>query len=111
MSWTQTAAIFKSTPRPETAKLLIAFITSDEFQDAMSAGGEKSAPTLSKNIDRKNRVKSVGRADKNQANQYRVWTNDRTAVDWWELQFETTLGTPQGVSPLDVYGFEDVRAL
>lgn len=109
MSWTQTAAIFKSTPRPEMAKLLIAFITSEEFQSAMSAGGTK--PTLSKSIDKKNGVASVDDDENTQANQYRVWTNDRAAVDWWKLQFETTLGTPQGVSPMDVYGFDDVRAM
>lgn len=75
----------------------------------MSAGGTK--PTLSKNIDRKNGVTSVDKGDNTQANQWGMWTNDRAAVDWWELQFWTTSGTPQRVAALDVYCFDDVRAL
>ena len=109
MAWTQTAAIFKSTPRPETAKLFMAFITSEEFQNAMSGGGTK--PTLDMKIDRSNGVHPIDESDNTQANGYALFTNNRTLVDWYKMQYETTLGTPQGVSPLDVYGFDDVRAL
>ncbi|KAJ9606488.1 hypothetical protein H2200_009449 [Cladophialophora chaetospira] len=109
MAWTQTAAIFKSTPRPETAKLFMAFITSEEFQTAMSGGGTQ--PTLDVSINRKNGVHPIDESENTQANRYELFTNNRPLVDWFKMQFETTLGTPQGVSPLDVYGFDDVRAL
>jgi ABC-type Fe3+ transport system substrate-binding protein len=109
MAWTQTAAIFKSTPRPETAKLFMAFITSQEFQIAMSEGGKR--PTLDMSIDRKNGVVPIDESENTQANGYALFTNNRPLVDWYKMQFEMTLGTPQGVSPLDVYGFDDVRAL
>lgn len=109
MAWTQTAAIFRSTPRPETAKLLMAFITSEEFQSAMSQGGTK--PTLDMNIDRKNGVVPIDESENTQANLYALFTNNRTLVDWYKMQYETTLGTPQGVSPMEVYGFDDMRAL
>jgi ABC-type Fe3+ transport system substrate-binding protein len=109
MAWTQTAAIFATTPRPETAKLFVAFITSTEFQDAMSGGGE--LPTLDMSIDRKYGVTPIDENENTQANGYALFTNNRPLVDWYKMQYETTLGTPQGVSPLDVYGFEDVRAL
>ncbi|ETN41874.1 uncharacterized protein HMPREF1541_03813 [Cyphellophora europaea CBS 101466] len=109
MAWTQTAAIFKSTTRPETAKLFMAFITSQEFQTAMSGGG--TLPTLDMSIDRRNGVNPIDESENTQANGYALFTNNRPMVDWFKMQFETTLGTPQGVSPLDVYGFEDVRAL
>lgn len=109
MAWTQTAAIFKSTPRPETAKLFMAYITSQEFQTMMSGGGKN--PTLDVSIDRKNGVVPIDESENTQANGYRLFTCNRPLVDWYKMQYETTLGTAQGVSPLDVYGFEDVRAL
>jgi ABC-type Fe3+ transport system substrate-binding protein len=109
MAWTQTAAIFKSTPRPETAKLFMAWITSEEFQSAMSSGGTKA--TLDMNVDRKNGVVPIDENEHTQANLYALFTNNRALVDWYKMQYETTLGTPQGVSPLEVYGFGDVRAL
>jgi ABC-type Fe3+ transport system substrate-binding protein len=108
MAWTQTAAIFKSTPRPETAKLFMAWITSEEFQTIM-AGGKN--PTLSMAVDRRNGVVPIDESENTQANGYALFTNNRPLVDWYKMQYETTLGTPQGVSPLDVYGFDDVRAL
>jgi ABC-type Fe3+ transport system substrate-binding protein len=109
MAWTQTAAISMSTPRPETSKLFMAYITSPEFQTDISAGG--TSPTLSMRVDRESGVTPIDEDENTQANLYALFTNDRTKVDWYKMQYETTLGTPQGVSPMDVYGFDDVRAL
>lgn len=37
MSWTQTSAIFKDTTMPETAKLLQAYMISEEYQRLLGA--------------------------------------------------------------------------
>lgn len=94
MSWSQTAAIFASTKRPETAKLLIAYMTSSEYQAANSGG---ATPIIS--LD-------AGAAYSNnitQINWFRGFVTDRTKVDWWKLQYETTIGSAQGPGPLELY--------
>ena len=70
MSWTQTIGIMKSTPRPETSKLFLAWITSDEFQMMLSQGG--IAPTILKSVNRKNGIASLDDSDTTQLNGFRV---------------------------------------
>ena len=44
-------------------------------------------------------------------NGFRVYDLDRKKADWWRMQYESILGSAQGVSPMDVYDFDDPRAL
>lgn len=96
MAWSQTAAILSSTKMPETAKLLVAYFTSEEFNNIIAATG---ANVPLKNIDRgalyDNNVTEI--------THFREFQENRATVEWWKLQYETILGTPQGPSPLDVY--------
>ncbi|KAB8223366.1 hypothetical protein BDV33DRAFT_228511 [Aspergillus novoparasiticus] len=96
MSWSQTGAILASTKRPETSKLLLSFLVSDEWQKAQADAGS-FVPRVSLDQGRlyEQNVSEVGG--------FRVFMNQRNVVDWWKSQLETTLGTPQGISPLDVY--------
>ncbi|KAF7861394.1 hypothetical protein EAF04_007959 [Stromatinia cepivora] len=43
MAWTQTAAAFASTKRPLTAKLFLAWLTSDEYQSASTSGSVRKS--------------------------------------------------------------------
>ncbi|KAE8367249.1 hypothetical protein BDV27DRAFT_169872 [Aspergillus caelatus] len=96
MSWSQTAAILASTKKPETSKLLLSFLVSDEWQKAQADAGS-FVPRVSLDQGRlyEQNVSEVGG--------FRVFMSQRNVVDWWKSQLETTLGTPQGPSPLDVY--------
>ena len=76
MSWTQTICILRSTPRPESAKLFLAWVTSKEFQTMLSQGG--TAPTILKSINRKNGVSSLDDAERTQLNGFRVCTSPTT---------------------------------
>lgn len=49
--------------------------------------------------------------DTSQANERITDDLDRRKADWWRMQFESIIGTAQGVSPMAVYDFDDVRAL
>lgn len=99
----------KSTPRPESAKLFIAFVTSNEFQDMLSAGGTQ--PTMLRSINQKNGVGAYDDNPQTNMNGFRMYDSDRRMADWWRMQFESILGSAQGVSPMEVYDFGDPRAL
>jgi hypothetical protein len=62
-------------------------------------------------VDQKNGVVPIDENKNTEANLYAMFTNDRAKIGWYKMQYETTLGTSQGVSPLFVYGFDHVRAL
>ncbi|KAA8645500.1 hypothetical protein EYZ11_005056 [Aspergillus tanneri] len=96
MSWSQTGAILASTKKPETSKLLLSFLVSDEWQKAQADAGSY-VPRVS--LDRGR----LYQQNNSEVGGFRVWVNQRNVVDWWKNQLETSLGTPQGPSPLDVY--------
>jgi hypothetical protein len=89
--------------------LFIAYVTSEEFQNLLSADGTK--PTMLKSINRKNGVPSHDDHPQTNMNGFRVYDLDRKKADWWRMQFESILGSAQGVSPMEVYDFDDPRAL
>ncbi|QSZ36859.1 hypothetical protein DSL72_006742 [Monilinia vaccinii-corymbosi] len=93
MAWAQTAAAFASTTRPNTAKLFLAWRTSDEQQKPTRGSVRKSL-----DIDGETYKSNI-----KQTSQFRQFMQDRRRVDWWKLQFETTLGPAQGVSPIILY--------
>ncbi|CAG8959279.1 hypothetical protein HYFRA_00013049 [Hymenoscyphus fraxineus] len=93
MSWCQTMAIFKSTKVPETAKLFMSFMSSPEMQGA--SGGLSTLMSLDSG--------NVYSSNITQISWFRNFMHDRATVDWWKLQFETTLGSAQGPGPLELY--------
>ncbi|KAF2104729.1 periplasmic binding protein-like II [Rhizodiscina lignyota] len=93
MSWTQTAAIFASTKRPNSAQLFISWLLSDEFQSTLQSQGR---PIVRRSLDQGELYLS----NTTQVDGFRVFMNDRRFVERWRLQFETSLGTAQGPSAL-----------
>jgi len=94
VTWPQTGAIFASTKMPETAKLFMSYIMSDEWQAVVSAFGVYATR---KQFD-KNGVLNQTLTNPLGFVKFML---DRANVERWRLQFETTLGTPQGITPLD----------
>jgi ABC-type Fe3+ transport system substrate-binding protein len=93
VTWPQTGAIFASTKMPETAKLFMSYVMSDEWQAVAFPG---SVYATRKQFD------TNGVLNQTLTNPlgFVTFMQDRANVERWRFQFETTLGTPQGVSPL-----------
>lgn len=94
MSWAQTAAIFKSTKLPETAKLVQAFLVSEDYQAAQVAQGSFSTR---KDISANSTVWTAEWTDPVRYHQFML---QRDVVEAWRFNFEDILGTAQGLSPL-----------
>ncbi|KIJ33480.1 hypothetical protein M422DRAFT_70402 [Sphaerobolus stellatus SS14] len=93
VSWAQPGGIFKSTSMPETAKLFLNYMLSNDIQSTMIREGSVSAL---QNISGNGNPFASG---KNPL-RFTTFAEDRQLVDYLKLQFETTLGPPQGLSPL-----------
>jgi len=94
MTWAQQGAIFSSTKMPESAKLLSAFLLSDEWQKPIAARGAPSVRTsLSTNND-------VFRAANTEPLGYIKFMSNRTGVEWWRMQMETSIGLAVGPDPI-----------
>ena len=93
VTWPQTAAIFATTKMPETARLFMSFLMSDEWQAVAFPG---SVYATRKKFD------TNGVLNQTLTNPlgFGTFMQDRANVERWRFQFETTLGTPQGISPL-----------
>lgn len=98
VQWPQTAGIFASTDRPESAKLFLSWLMSDEMQASLAASG--SQLTRAGII---NTTAAVWEERSVAATQFAKFMSNREVVKWWRFQFETALGTVQGASPL-TYG-------
>ena len=90
MSWGQTGGIFASTEMPNTAKLFVSWIMSDEFQNATAASARKDL--AKEDPFAKEWTEPLG---------FARWMEDRRNAEWHKLQFESLLGTAQGRSPLE----------
>jgi ABC-type Fe3+ transport system substrate-binding protein len=90
MSWTQTSAIFKDTKLPETAKLLQAFLISEEFQVS------RGEPSVRKDVGNS----TIWDADNTDYVTFHQFMEDRDAVEQLRFVFEDKIGTAQGLSPL-----------
>ncbi|EME84330.1 uncharacterized protein MYCFIDRAFT_134075 [Pseudocercospora fijiensis CIRAD86] len=99
VSWAQTTGIIKDTPMPESAKLFVSWLTSNERQNATAASGSSSVLTT---LNERYGV-SPYTSNATQINDFRVFEQDRANVEWWKNLFEEVLGTPQGKSPTVVY--------
>ncbi|GIZ44334.1 hypothetical protein CKM354_000753500 [Cercospora kikuchii] len=98
MSWAQSAAIIASTPRPESAKLFLSYLTSFEQQNATAASGR---PSILTNLNEQYGVSPDSNIT--QVSGFRVFEQDRNTVEWWKNLFEEVLGSAQGKGPLEVY--------
>lgn len=97
MMWPQTGAIFASTSRPESAKLFMSWMLSDEYQ-AMFEGSYLVRKDLATNATTNPwDDQYTGLA------QFSTFMDNRERIEWWRLQFETSIGTAQGASPVQSY--------
>ncbi|KAM0204170.1 hypothetical protein ACHAPA_007659 [Fusarium lateritium] len=93
MTWAQQSAIFKSTPRPNSAKLLASFLLSDSWQKKIALSG---APTVRESLTGAN---NVFKANDTEPLGYIEFMSDRRVVEWWRMQMETQIGLAQGPNP------------
>ncbi|EKV11061.1 ABC-type Fe3+ transport system [Penicillium digitatum PHI26] len=98
--WPQTGAIFASTPRPESAKLFMSWLLSDEYQEQFV-----NSQTYLARKDLPSKLGNVWDDEFTALTQFATFMENRDLVEWWRLQFETSIGTAQGLSPvLSYYG-------
>ncbi|OOQ88317.1 putative abc-type fe3+ transport periplasmic component protein [Penicillium brasilianum] len=90
MSWTQTSAIFKDTKLPETAKLLQAYLISEEFQLT------RGVPSVRKDIGNS----TIWDSKTTDYVTFHQFMEDRESVEQLRFVFEDKIGTAQGLSPL-----------
>lgn len=93
MTWAQQSAIFASTPRPNSAKLLASFLLSDSWQKNIAKSG---APTVRQSLTG---VNDVFKANDTEPIGYIDFMNDRQDVEWWRMQMETQIGLAVGPDP------------
>jgi len=95
MTWAQQAAIFKSTRRPESAKLLASFLLSDEWQGPIAARG---VPSIRASLNTAQGT-DVFAANNTQPSGYINFMSDREEVEWWRFQMELSIGLARGDDP------------
>ncbi|PPQ98676.1 hypothetical protein CVT24_003303 [Panaeolus cyanescens] len=94
MMWPQTASIFSTTTMPESAKLFMNYLLSDDWQKIMTASGIATRKTYDKlGVFNLTNVDPTG---------YGRFMADRASVERWRFQFESILGTSQGLDPIDL---------
>ena len=98
LSWFQTMAIFRSTNCPESSKLFVSWILSDEWQAPLS----KTTTTALNHLNALS-GNEIYASKNTQTQRFRQFENDRTVVEWWKTQFETTLGPAVGPDPNTIY--------
>ena len=98
LSWFQSMAIFRSTNCPESAKLFVSWILSDEWQAPLSK-------TTTTPINHLNAISGneIYTNNNTQTQKFRMFEHDRAEVDWWKMQYETTLGPAVGIDPNTIY--------
>lgn len=94
MTWAQQGAIFASTKMPESAKLLSAFLLSDAWQKPIATRG---APSVRTSLSTNNDVFEAGNTE---PLGYIQFMSNRTEVEWWRMQMETSLGLAVGLDPV-----------
>lgn len=98
MSWAQRSAILSSTLRPESSKLMQAFLASEDWQKTSSGAG----PSVLMSLNEKKGVTPYT-SNITQIAGYREWSNDRALVEWWRFYYEEILGYPPGPDPVARY--------
>lgn len=92
--WPQTGAIFSTTTKPESAKLFLSWLVSEEHQQSRASQGYVPIKNLNSTVG------PVWNDPDTGVSQFAVFMEDRATLERLRFQFETTLGTPQGVSPV-----------
>ncbi|KAH8800350.1 hypothetical protein F5884DRAFT_810075 [Xylogone sp. PMI_703] len=95
MLWPQSGAIFATTKRPESAKLFMSWMLSDEHQTELAAGGSYIVRS-----DLNVSTPEVWTDESVAPTRFSTFMTNREVVERLKLQFETTLGPAQGPSPL-----------
>ncbi|KAH8808650.1 ABC transporter substrate binding protein-like protein [Xylogone sp. PMI_703] len=96
LAWPQAAAILRTTPRPESAKLFMSWIISDDFQQSLA----NSSVFYTTRMDIKDSKGDIWRTATAPPTEYSKWIVNREVVEWWRFQYESNLGPPQGVDPI-----------
>ncbi|KAL1305775.1 hypothetical protein AAFC00_003942 [Neodothiora populina] len=104
--WPQTGAIFATSKRPESSKLFMSWLISDEYQQQFVDGGYYLARK-----DLNSTLGSIWDDDFTALTQFATFEENRDLVEWWRLQFETSLGTAQGPSPVESSPYGNVSTL
>jgi ABC-type glycerol-3-phosphate transport system substrate-binding protein len=98
MMWPQTAAIFATTPRPESSKLFMSWLLSDEVQQQSIDDG-----SYLPRKDLGGQAGSVWDDPYTSLTEFATFMENRELVEWWRFQFETSLGVAKGASPVDSF--------
>ena len=98
LSWFQPMAIFRSTKCPESSKLFVSWILSDEWQAPLSKTTTTSINPLNALLGNE-----IHTNNSTQTQGFRNFENDRAVVEWWKNHYETTLGPAIGPDPNTLY--------
>lgn len=96
LAWPQAAAIFKTTPRPESSKLFMSWIMDTEFQQSLA----NSSVLYTTRMDINDTKGNIFRDATVPPTQFSKWIVNREVVEWWRFQYESSIGLPQGVDPV-----------
>ncbi|KAA8910276.1 hypothetical protein FN846DRAFT_775469 [Sphaerosporella brunnea] len=93
MCWPQRGAIFSSTKMPESARLFLSWVMGDDYQRNWQRNGLAGTRNGfgAQEMFQKEFVDPLA---------FEKFMVDRTKVEWYKLQFESQIGTAQGLSPL-----------
>jgi hypothetical protein len=94
MYWAQQGAIFKSTPRPQSAMLLASFLLSDEWQQTLVP----TQPSVRTSLSSPSKI-NVFHANNTDATGYITFVTDRANAEWWRTQMEQVIGLVSGPRP------------
>jgi len=98
MSWYQRIGIFGSTRCPESSKLFVSWLLSDEYQQTIS----NSSNTVLNHLNQQSGF-NIYASNTTQVGGFPRFMTDRATVEWWRTQFELTLGTAIGPDPNVLY--------
>ncbi|KAI9663680.1 MAG: hypothetical protein M1821_007170 [Bathelium mastoideum] len=93
-SWISYAAIFKDAPHPEAAKLLQAFLLSEQFQKSQGSWSVFSNFTVP------NQPFDISDVQNTDPTAFGRFASDRARIERLRYFLEDKIGTPQGLSPL-----------
>lgn len=97
VSWPQTGAILKNAPHPEGAKLLHSWMLTREFQKGMGGWSVRDDVKPPPGFP----LPDVMHTDTTNPTAFLPFMADRAKVERLKLWFESRLGTPQGLSPME----------
>lgn len=88
-SWAQRAAIFKDAPHPESAKLLLNYVLSEEYQN------QTGSWSVRRDVAAPDGYSSIFETPNTDPTQYFEWMADRGKVERLRFWFQDKLGYPK----------------